>query len=175
MIPQTGIGRFLFFLHIALIAAQWLVPLAAMPSLPETIPVHFNFQGQPDRFASKSGWELWFSPVAATVLGVFMMILLRYPRLFNVPRKREIAALPEPQRGIVYDLMREMMLAIAVIVQALMLTVIWLMVSFATATYAPFPWPLLVAFVVAPLGITIVYLVRISHALDDAKREVGTM
>ena len=30
MIPQSGIGRCLFFLHIALIAAQWIVPLAVM-------------------------------------------------------------------------------------------------------------------------------------------------
>ena len=173
MIPQTGLGRFFFILHIALILAQWLVPLAALPNLPEQIPVHFNFQGQADRFASKSSWELWFSPIVATVLGVFTMILLCYPRLFNVPRKQEIAALPEPQSVVVYVLMREMMLAIFVIVQALMLTVIWLIVSFATATHAPFPWPLLVSFMVAPLAVATVYLVRISRALDAAKREAG--
>ncbi len=173
MIPQTGIGRFLFFFHIALIVAQWLVPLAALPTLPDQIPVHFDFQGQPDRFASSSGWELWFSPMVGTLLGVLTIVLLRFPRLFNVPRRAEIAALPEAQRETVYDLMREMMLAIFVVVQALLLTVIWLIVSFATASYAPFPWFLLVGFVIAPLAVTIVYLVRIARALDAAKREAG--
>lgn len=173
MIPQNGIGRFLFFLHIALIAAQWLVPLAAMSTLPETIPVHFDFLGNPDRFASKTSWELWFSPIVSTFLGVLGIALLHFPGTYNVPRRTEIAALPQAQRAHLHDLLREMLLAIFTVVQALMLAVIILIIAFATATSAPFPWLLLIGFVCAPLLVTIVYLVRIPRAVDDAKRVAG--
>lgn len=173
MIPQTGIGRFLFFFHIALIAAQWLVPLAAMSSLPDTIPVHFDFRGDPDRFASKTSWELWFSPIVATFLGSLGIVLLHFPGTYNVPRRAEIAALPEKQRAHLHDLLREMLLAIFTVVQALMLAVIILIIAFATATSAPFPWLLLIGFLCAPLAVMIVYLVRIPRAVDAAKREAG--
>lgn len=171
MIPQTGIGRFLFFFHIALIAAQWLVPLAAMSSLPEEIPIHFDLSGNPDGYGSRA--TLWLLPVIATFLGFLAIALLQYPSSFNVPGRADIAALPEKQRFPIHDLMREMLLAIFVVVQIIMLSVTGLIIAFVGAKTFPFPTYLILSFVVMPLVIVIVYLIRVSRALDRAKREAG--
>lgn len=173
MIPQTGIGRFLFFFHIALIAAQWLVPLAAMSSLPEQIPIHFDFAGNPDGYGSRA--TVWLTPIIATFLGFLAIVLLRYPSSFNVPGRADIAALPEKQRLPIHDLMREMLLAIFVVVQMIMLSVTGLIIAFVTAKTFTFPSYLILSFVVTPLAVVIVYLVRVSRALDRAKRETGVI
>lgn len=171
MIPQTGIGRFLFFLHIALIAAQWLVPLAAMSSLPEEIPIHFDFSGNPDGYGARA--TLWLLPVIATFLGFLAIVLLQYPSSFNVPGRADIAALPEKQRLPIHDLMREMLLAIFVVVQVICLSVTGLIIASVHAENFAFPTNLILSFVVAPLAVVIMYLVRVSRALDRAKREAG--
>lgn len=172
MIPQTGIGRFFFFLHIAMIAAQWVLPLAMMSSLPDQVPVHFDLAGNPDRFASKSSWEMWFGSIIGTFLGILVIVLMRFPGAYNVPRKAEIAALPTTQRERIHDLMREMLLAIFTVVQMLMLAMLATTFAIASSTPMKMPWVLIVAFLAVPMAVVIVYLVRISRAVDDAKREV---
>jgi uncharacterized membrane protein len=173
MIPQAVIGRFLFFLHIALIIAQWVLPLAMMSSLPDQVPVHFDLAGNPDRFASKTSWEMWLGSSIGTVLGMIVIVLMRFPGAYNVPRKAEIAALPATQRERMHDIMREMLLAIFTVVQILMLAMIATIFAIASSTPMKMPWVLIVAFLAVPMVVVIVYLVRISRAVDDAKREAG--
>ena len=174
MIPQTGLGRILFFLHLALIIAQWILPLSAMSSLPDQVPVHFDLAGNPDRFASKTSWEMWFGSIIGTFLGALVIVLMRFPGAYNVPRKAEIAALPTTQRERIHDLMREMLLAIFTIVQVLVLALVATIFALASATTMKMPWVLIVAFMAAPLAVGIIYLVRISSAVDVAKREAAT-
>ncbi len=173
MIPQTGIGRFLFFFLIALTAAQWLLPLAVMSSLPERVPIHFDLQGNPDRYTSRTSWELWFGAIIGTFLGVLVIALMKFPGAYNVPWKAEIAALPEPQRHRLHDLMREMLLGIFVAVQGMMLAMVALIFSLADERNVKMPWFIIIAFLVVPLAIMAAYLVRISRALDRAKCEAG--
>lgn len=173
MVPQTATGRVLFYLLIFLVLGQWLLPLAFCDSLPNRVPVHFDLAGNPDRFAEKSGWELWVGPMAGTFMGILTLIALRFPIVWSIPRKDEIDSLPPLPRSRLYDLVREMILAIFVFVQAMFLTITWMTISFAKATTPAFPWALILTYVLAPLAVVMVYLVRISRALDDAKREAG--
>jgi uncharacterized membrane protein len=173
MIPQTGTGRILFFLHLALILAQWLLPLAAISSLPDQVPVHFDMSGNPDRYASKNSWEMWFGGYVGTFLGVLVLGLLKIPGSYNMPRKAEIALLPLRQRERLHDLMREMLLALFCTVQALVLTMVALIFAFAGATTFKFPWILIVAFILLPMLVLLLYVWRVSRAVDRAKREVG--
>lgn len=55
------------------------------PSLPETIPTHFNAKGDADGFGRKA--TILMLPAVATVLFAGMTILNRYPHVFNYPVK----------------------------------------------------------------------------------------
>jgi uncharacterized membrane protein len=62
----------LFILCIALIPALYL--LYIYPSLPETVPVHFNFSGKPDDYAHKSTLFYTVGLLTVVTLGVYLLI-----------------------------------------------------------------------------------------------------
>ncbi|WP_420580424.1 DUF1648 domain-containing protein [Reichenbachiella sp.] len=58
-------------------------PLYRYAELPEVIPMHFDATGKPDRFGSKC--SIWILPMVGFVVYVGLMILNRFPHLFNYP------------------------------------------------------------------------------------------
>ena len=84
------------------VIAMWIVAGSLYPKLPAKIPLHFNLSGVPDSYGP-SNFSNWFLlPVIATLLAVFLLgisaltpYLLRFaPEIVNIPRKRELLALP---------------------------------------------------------------------------------
>ncbi|AWB43356.1 hypothetical protein DCC85_03370 [Paenibacillus sp. CAA11] len=69
-------------------AVPIVVYLWVYPKLPEQIPVHFS-DGQPDRYASKSGIETWLF----AGLGILGLILMELMTLITeyAARRREIS------------------------------------------------------------------------------------
>ena len=65
------------------VVALTLVVLVRYPSLPETVPTHFDFSGEADGFGSRSS-VLWLAG-GAVVLGAFMAWLSTRPQVFNYP------------------------------------------------------------------------------------------
>jgi len=51
--------------------------------LPESVPMHFDASGQPDRFGDKA--ELIMLPALATLMYGFMFVLSKFPRQLNYP------------------------------------------------------------------------------------------
>jgi uncharacterized membrane protein len=51
--------------------------------LPERIPIHFNFAGQPDAWGKPT--MLPIMPVVALVLYLLLTVLARFPSIFNYP------------------------------------------------------------------------------------------
>jgi len=67
--------------------------IANYPSLPETIPTHFNFQGVPDKWGSKN--EILILPIMGAFLHIVLTVLniilavAKDPRKYiNLPKKR---------------------------------------------------------------------------------------
>lgn len=60
-----------------------IYPLLYFWEIPDTIPIHFNLQGEPDGYGSKNG--LWILPG----MGVFLYLLLglfrSIPHVLNIP------------------------------------------------------------------------------------------
>jgi len=54
-------------------------------SLPEQIPTHYNFSGQPDAWGSR--FTLWLPVAIMAVVYVVMSLLVRVPHHFNYPWK----------------------------------------------------------------------------------------
>lgn len=52
-------------------------------SLPDTIPVHFDFEGNADRYGSKN--EIFLLLLISTILYFGISILQKYPHVYNYP------------------------------------------------------------------------------------------
>lgn len=89
--PLTTTGRILLQLNIIAIALIWLYPLMSYSSLPETIPTHFGFGGEPDKFGSKE--DLLILPLAFSIAPAIILLITkfrftlinRYPQFINLP------------------------------------------------------------------------------------------
>lgn len=89
--PLTPRGRRYAWLTILGIAALWLLALACLFNLPETVPVHFGLSGQPTRYGSRL--ELLILPAAFSLAPVIILLITRYrfrlindyPYLVNMP------------------------------------------------------------------------------------------
>ena len=116
--------------HLAIIIstlcviAMWIVAGNLYPKLPAKIPLHFNLSGVPDSYGPPNFSNWFLLPVIATLLSVFLLgisalipFLLRFaPEIVNIPRKRELLALPaDAQRRAIQPL-------------TMMMALIWILV-----------------------------------------------
>ena len=84
--PYTQLSLFDWVLEAAsflVIVASWVVLLLNFAEIPETVPVHFNMQGEADRFGSKN--ELFLVQGIASVLYAGMVVLALFPQAHNMP------------------------------------------------------------------------------------------
>lgn len=81
----TTSDRFLEALSVITLVGLWALVIYAFSVLPETIPIHFDFKGQPDDYGSKA--SILFLPILSTLLFVGLTIINRYPHIFNYPVK----------------------------------------------------------------------------------------
>lgn len=87
---------------LATLAVLWIGSAAMYGDLPDRIPLHFNFAGEPDRWGPKSAGMWFLLPMVATAIGVVMVALshwaARKPELINFPGKEDLLALPVERR-----------------------------------------------------------------------------
>lgn len=62
-----------------------LYPTAYYTELPAEIPIHFGADGQPDNYGSKA--TLWTLPIVGTIIFIGIILLNRFPHVFNYPVK----------------------------------------------------------------------------------------
>jgi uncharacterized membrane protein len=65
------------------ISAIWIFTIINYASLPDTIPTHYNSEGQADGFGGKL--TIWVLPVLAIALFVALTQLNKFPHVFNYP------------------------------------------------------------------------------------------
>ena len=82
-LEHTRSDKILEIIGGVLIFAIWVLVLVSYPSLPESIPTHYNGTGEADAFGSKS--SIFGLPIVATVLFIGLSILNRHPHTFNYP------------------------------------------------------------------------------------------
>lgn len=64
----------------AIVGLAWIVALAALPHLPETIPVHWNMYGEADGFAGRLAGAFGL-PAIMTLATVLIVVLPRFDRM----------------------------------------------------------------------------------------------
>jgi len=97
--------RLPLFLSLLLLAACVLYILATCPKLPDRVAVHFDSQGKPNGWDTRSHFVLWFSlflvGLNALFLIVIPLLMNKVPKsLVNVPWKDYWFSTPERRREI---------------------------------------------------------------------------
>ncbi len=111
-ITPTSADNMLEGLGWAVLIALWVLTFYNYQVLPDTIPVHFDFSGMPDRFDHKS--SLFQLPVIATAIAIVLSVLCRFPQVFNYSEPITIAnAELEYRKGI--QMLRGIKISIAVV------------------------------------------------------------
>ena len=61
----------------------WSLAIFSYAGLPDIIPIHFKYSGQPDNYGSKN--LIFILPILGTILFVGMTVLNKYPHMYNYP------------------------------------------------------------------------------------------
>lgn len=80
--PQP-IDFLLDVLSWTLLLTLWVIVLISYYTLPERIPIHFNFAGEVDGWSEKQ--MIFFHPALATSIMIVLTLISRYPHTFNYP------------------------------------------------------------------------------------------
>ncbi len=149
--------------NILLLAAIGAGGIDLWNKLPERIPVHFGFNGQPDRWTVK-GWELillLLLPLMMTVLFYGITALTRrYTWLLNVPDKEKLLALPAAAQEPFWNMLGEFLAALAASMNILILSLLYGMAQVALGKQAGLGWHFPASLVVLFLCI-LVYLPKL--------------
>jgi uncharacterized membrane protein len=98
--------------NIVLLALLTYTVYAGYSKLPERIPTHFNFSGQPDRWGSRSSFLVlaavaWGMTILFYVLIKSLPQMGRNPRTLNIPHKEEFLKLPAEKQMAYWALLAE--------------------------------------------------------------------
>jgi uncharacterized membrane protein len=152
--PTAG-DRNIEVLSALILTATWFLAVYAFSFLPETIPVHFDLKGNPNRFGSKA--NLVVLPIISTILYTGMTIINRYPHIFNYPVKiTEENALRQ------YTNATKMLRVLKLVVLIVFFTIVFFTVRSASGATFQGIWilPFMLAVVYVPLGYFIVRAYR---------------
>jgi uncharacterized membrane protein len=67
-------------LTLAVVGISWMVALAALPHLPDTVPVHWNLYGEADGFSDRLTGAFGL-PAIITLIAVLLVLLPRFDRM----------------------------------------------------------------------------------------------
>lgn len=83
LIPQSQLALVLNIITVVGVLVCLIIAIRGWFVLPDVIPVHFNFYGQPNGWGSKV--IIWLFPALAIIMSVGLTFLSRYPHSFNYP------------------------------------------------------------------------------------------
>ncbi|WP_345763999.1 DUF1648 domain-containing protein [Diaminobutyricibacter sp. McL0608] len=156
---------------VVVLMAAIVIGAVVYDSLPNPLPVHWNAQGAPDRFAAKSLWSV-FGPIlvglaVVAVLFVLAIFMRRLPTRPVASDSPEVSARIALAQG---HLMQSLLGQIAFLI-ALEFAAVAVIGWLAPAS----PTVILVSTLVLPLlllGVVVVFIVRYRHAIVAARTEV---
>jgi uncharacterized membrane protein len=82
-LKTTGIDWILEAIALMGVLVTWLLAISNYSALPDTLPRHFNLEGQPDGFGSKS--ILFILPIVIIAVYAILTVAARFPHSFNYP------------------------------------------------------------------------------------------
>jgi uncharacterized membrane protein len=144
------------FIQIAAIGALVVLLVFAVrvwPSLPASVPTHFGFSGEPDRWGGRA-WLLAL-PAMATLFFLVLTLLERAPHVYNYPIELTSSNAPRA-----HALGRELVLWLKLIVIVTFAVIFWTSVQVALGKATALPGWFLPAVLGSTAGVILVTFVR---------------
>ena len=69
--------------QVILFAGMFASLMLHWSDLPETVPLHYDLMGNPNRWGSKDG--LWMLPIIGACLYLLLCLVGRFPSIWNIP------------------------------------------------------------------------------------------
>lgn len=82
-VPKEPADRAIELVGYGALVMLFGIPVIFYHSLPESIPIHYGFDGVPDGFGPR--YMIWLLPGVGILLYVGLMWFANYPHLFNYP------------------------------------------------------------------------------------------
>jgi uncharacterized membrane protein len=120
-LKPSALDKALDLTSLAIILFIWIYTGIQFAKLPQTIPTHFDFNGNIDDYGNKA--TLFLLPSIITLVYVGMSILNRYPHKFNYMQKIT-AENAEQQYSTATRLMRIIKLIISILALVIMLDIV---------------------------------------------------
>lgn len=141
------------FIGLALVLFAFYFPISALGDLPESIPSHFNTQGEADSYSGKS--TIWWLPGLTAMLYFGLLLLNRFPHIFNYTKD-----ITEENARIQYTLATKMIRWLNVTLTGGLCYISYVITDSAlTAEETMGSW-FLPVFVSAPTLILVIYLIQ---------------
>lgn len=110
-----------FIISLGLIAITLIITVYGWYVLPDIVPTHFGFSGQPDAWGHKSLFNIFFAPALQILITSLFVFLYFKPQYTNLPTTMFIMTLPEKQKEKSIELIRNVTV----------MTVLWINILFA--------------------------------------------
>ncbi|MBI5532863.1 MAG: DUF1648 domain-containing protein [Deltaproteobacteria bacterium] len=177
MQPQEpkGLGGWIVT-NLVILGGMALFAVWAYPTLPATYPVHFDMQGNPNRWVPGNSPE-WFLVLGISVFinVVFVAISVSLPKMpisiVNVPHKERFLQLPSHQQRSILSSFSKMLLTLGLSVNVLMTGLYVMLYEVALQRIRPpSGWPILavpIGMVALMLGWTLQISRRIRRECED--------
>ncbi|MCP5496340.1 MAG: DUF1648 domain-containing protein [Leptospiraceae bacterium] len=155
-------------LNIVLIAVGTIWGFSTWNSIPDKIPVHFSFSGEPDRWTTK-GIELAIIILLPLLMSLFlygMFVLSRkYPTLLNIPNKEKFLSLSKERQKPLWDILNEFISSLALLCSILFFSLYYSIVQVTIGTNANLNWFMALVFIFFILS-CIFYIKKILRILE---------
>jgi len=140
---------------IEFIGLSFLIILIAIPifyynQLPESIPIHFNAEGNPDGFGAKR--TLFILPATGIMMYIILTVLTAFPHIYNFP----VAITPE-NAEVQYRLATRLLRILKTVILILFSFIGWMSVRTAAGDASGLGKIFLPAFLFMTFGVIIIY------------------
>ncbi|RLQ97470.1 DUF1648 domain-containing protein [Falsibacillus albus] len=151
-IKKTPLEKLLDLAALIILIGNVIYLLLVWPSLPDSIPTHFNFKGDVNGTGSK--WTILLLPALGLILWLGMYVLEKYPHIYNYLNLTEENAERQYKNSrMLVNVLKNFILSYFVYIG-------WEMVQVSKGSHkAMDAWPMIL-FIIAILGITVFFIIR---------------
>ncbi|MEG0314999.1 MAG: DUF1648 domain-containing protein [Erysipelotrichaceae bacterium] len=136
-------------LNLSFITISIIILLLTYNYIPNKLPTHYDFFGNPDAWGDKS--SIWVIIIVVIVLNIILHIVGMFPQTWNIPIE-----LNDSNRSIVYELLSNMLSVLR-----LEMTIMFISFLYFEITLLRLPTVSLIFFLVLIFSTIVLYMVKI--------------
>lgn len=168
--------RSVYQLQLLLLVLYFAAAALLWPTLPERVPIHFDFAGRPTTWARTSMLSWFGLPLLAAAMTLFLYgmgrVSDRAPELWNVPEKKRFLALSPAARAPIVAYLSRFMAWSAVMVSLTFIGIHVGVYQTAMGRSTGLSWQSHL-FGLAPIGVLLLLALRIAHNAGEQIRQAS--